>query len=85
VATSGLRHEPEPSILRQLTLPVAPPLDKPTLGRLPRWSNGYIATHFGGLGISMSPAAGELMAELIVTGQPPLRAAMTLDRLKLES
>jgi len=33
----------------------------------------------------MSPAAGELMAELIVTGQPPLRAAMTLDRLKLES
>jgi glycine/D-amino acid oxidase-like deaminating enzyme len=68
-----------------LALPVAPPLDKPTLGRLPGLSNGYIATHFGGLGISMSPAAGELMAELIVTGRPPLRAAMTLDHLKLES
>jgi len=25
------------------------------------------------------------MAELIVTGRPPLRAAMTLDHLKLES
>ena len=68
-----------------LALPVTPPMDKPTLGRLPQWSNGYIATHFGGLGISMSPAAGELMAELIVTGQPPLRAAMTLDHLTLES
>jgi glycine oxidase len=67
-----------------LAMPVAPPLDKPTLGRLPPWSNGYIATHFGGLGISRSPAAGELMAELIVTGEPPLRTAMMLDHLKLE-
>ena len=68
-----------------LALPVTPPFEKPTLGRLPRLSNGYIATHFAGLGISMSPAVGELMAELIVTGQPPLRAARTLDYLKLES
>jgi glycine/D-amino acid oxidase-like deaminating enzyme len=53
------------------------------LGKLPQWHNGYVATHFGLLGISMSPAAGELMAELIATGKPPLRAAKTLDHLKL--
>jgi glycine oxidase len=57
------------------------PFQKPTLGRLPRWENGYLATHFAGLGISMSPAAGELMAELIATGRRPLRAAQTLAQL----
>jgi glycine/D-amino acid oxidase-like deaminating enzyme len=55
---------------------------KPTLGRLPQWKNGYLATHFGGLGIMMSPAAGDLMAELIVTGQRPLRAAQVLAQLE---
>jgi glycine/D-amino acid oxidase-like deaminating enzyme len=59
------------------------PLEKPVLGRLPQWRNGYVATHFGPLGINMSPAAGELMAEMIATGKPPLRAARTLDHLKL--
>jgi glycine oxidase len=57
------------------------PFQRPTLGRLPQWENGYLATHFGGLGISMSPAVGELMAELIATGRPPLRAARTLAHL----
>ncbi len=57
------------------------PLQKPTLGRLPQWENGYLATHFGGLGINLSPAAGELMAELIATGRRPLRAAQTLAQL----
>jgi glycine/D-amino acid oxidase-like deaminating enzyme len=57
------------------------PFQKPTLGRLPQWENGYLATHFGGLGINMSPAAGELMAELIATGRRPLRAAQTLAQL----
>jgi len=28
---------------------------------------------------------GELMAEMIATGKPPLRAARTLDHLKLET
>ncbi len=64
-------------------MPAEAPFQKPTLGRLPEWCNGYVATHFGGLGINMSPAAGELMAELIATGKPPLRAARTLDHLKL--
>ena len=58
-------------------------LEKPVLGRLPQWRNGYVATHFGPLGISMSPAAGELMAEMIATGKPPLRAVRTLDHLKI--
>ena len=66
-----------------LAMPVKAPFHKPTLGRLPQWRNGYAATHFGALGINMSPAAGELMAELIATGKPPLRAARTLDHLKL--
>ncbi len=68
-----------------LAMPAEAPFQKPTLGRLPEWSNGYVATHFGGLGINMSPAAGELMAEWIATGKPPLHAARTLDHLKLRS
>ncbi len=66
-----------------LSMPADAPSEKPILGRLPQWRNGYVATHFGPLGISMSPAAGELMAEMIATGKPPLRAARTLDHLKL--
>jgi glycine/D-amino acid oxidase-like deaminating enzyme len=64
-----------------LAMQASAPFQKPTLGRLPQWENGYLATHFGGLGINMSPAAGELMAELIATGRPPLRAAQTLAHL----
>jgi glycine/D-amino acid oxidase-like deaminating enzyme len=66
-----------------LSMSAETPSEKPVLGKLPQWHNGYVATHFGPLGISMSPAAGELMAELIATGKPPLRAAKTLDHLKL--
>ena len=68
-----------------LSMPADAPSEKPVLGKLPQWHNGYVATHFGPLGISMSPAAGELMAELIATGKPPLRAAKTLDHLKLRT
>jgi glycine/D-amino acid oxidase-like deaminating enzyme len=57
------------------------PSQKPTLGRLPQWENGYLATHFAGHGIMMSPAVGELMAELIATGRRPLRAARMLAQL----
>jgi len=65
-----------------LSMPAGAASEKPVLGRLPKWRNGYLATHFGPLGISMSPAAGELMAEMIATGKPPLRAVETLDHLK---
>jgi glycine oxidase len=64
-----------------LAVPEKPPIHKPVIGRLPEWQNGYIATHFGGLGINMSPAAGELLAELIATGRAPLRAKRTLEAL----
>jgi glycine/D-amino acid oxidase-like deaminating enzyme len=57
------------------------PAQKPTLGRLPQWENGYLATHFSGLGIMLSPAVGELLAELIATGRRPLRAAQMLAQL----
>ncbi len=55
--------------------------EKPTLGRLPQWENGYLATHFSGLGIMLSPAVGELMAEWIATGRPPQHAAQMLAQL----
>jgi glycine oxidase len=64
-----------------LAMRASAPFQKPTLGRLPQWENGYLATHFAGEGIMMSPAAGELMAELIATGRRPLRAAQTLAQL----
>ncbi len=64
-----------------MAYPPKPPYHKPVMGGLPEWRNGYIATQFGGLGINMSPAAGELMAELIATGRAPLRAKRMLETL----
>jgi len=64
-----------------MAYPPKPPYHKPVMGRLPQWRNGYVATRFGGLGINMSPAAGELMAELIATGRAPLRAKRALEAL----
>jgi glycine/D-amino acid oxidase-like deaminating enzyme len=57
-----------------LAMAPTPPYQKPVLGRLPEWRNGYVAARFGGDGVCMSPATGELMAELIETGRAPLRA-----------
>jgi len=65
-----------------LALPPTAPYHKPVMGRLPDWQNGYIASHFGGLGICMCPAAGELMAELIATGRAPLRARRMLEAVR---
>jgi glycine oxidase len=64
-----------------LAMAPTPPYQKPVMGRLPQWQNGYIASRFGGDGICMSPAAGELMAELIETGKTPLRARRMFERL----
>jgi len=64
-----------------LAMAPTPPYHKPVMGRLPQWRNGYIASRFGGLGICMSPATGEVMAELIDTGKAPLRARRMLERL----
>jgi glycine/D-amino acid oxidase-like deaminating enzyme len=64
-----------------LAMAPTPPYQKPVMGRLPKWQNGYIASRFGGDGICMSPATGELMAELIDTGKAPLRARRMFERL----
>ncbi len=64
-----------------LAMAPTPPYQKPVMGRFPQWQNGYIASRFGGDGVCMSPAAGELMAELIDTGKAPLRARRMFDRL----
>ncbi len=58
-----------------------PPYQKPVMGRFPEWQNAYVASRFGGDGVCMSPATGELMAELIETGRAPLRARRMFERL----
>jgi glycine oxidase len=64
-----------------LAMAPTPPYQKPVMGRFPEWQNGYVAARFGGDGVCMSPAAGELMAELIDTGTAPLRARRMFERL----
>jgi len=64
-----------------LAMAPTPPFQKPVMGRFPNWQNAYIASRFGGDGICMSPAAGELMAELIDTGRTPLRARYMFEKL----
>jgi len=64
-----------------LAMAPTPPYQKPVMGRLPNWQNGYIASRFGGDGVCMSPAAGELMAEFIETGKAPLRARRMFERV----
>jgi len=64
-----------------LAMAPTPPYQKPVMGRFPEWRNGYIASRFGGDGVCMSPAAGELIAELIDTGKTPLRARRMFERL----
>ncbi len=64
-----------------LAMAPTPPYQKPVMGRIPSWKNGYVASRFGGDGVCMSPATGELMAELIDTGKAPLRARRMLEWL----
>ena len=64
-----------------LAMAPTPPHQKPVMGRLPGWKNAYVASRFGGDGVCMSPATGELMAELIATGRAPLRARRMFERL----
>jgi glycine/D-amino acid oxidase-like deaminating enzyme len=64
-----------------LAMAPTPPYQKPVMGRLPKWQNGYVAARFGGDGVCMSPATGELMAELIDTGETPLRARRMFESL----
>jgi D-amino-acid dehydrogenase len=45
--------------------------DLPLLGRAPRWSNLWLATGHGMLGMSMSAVTGHLLADLL-TGATPI-------------
>lgn len=54
---------------------------KPVMGRLPDWENGYVATNFGGMGICLSPGAGQIMADLISDGEVPFRARRLMEQL----
>lgn len=48
------------------------PTGDPFLSRLPRFTNGYVAAGHFRAGLQLSPATGELMAELITTGKTSL-------------
>jgi len=67
-----------------LAMAPTPPYQKPVMGRFQEWQNAYVAARFGGDGVCMSPAAGELMAELIDTGQVPLHTRRMFERLAPE-
>ena len=67
-----------------LSLAPTEPHHRPVLGRLPGWRNGYVASRFGALGVCMSPAVGEIVAEWIDTQVAPLRARRLLEWLAPE-
>jgi glycine/D-amino acid oxidase-like deaminating enzyme len=58
-----------------------PVYNKPALGRLPDWENGYIATE-GSNGIHLSVGAGQILADLIVDGQVPCDAKQMLEHIR---
>jgi D-amino-acid dehydrogenase len=47
----------------------------PFIGRLPAFDNVHVAAGHGMLGLSMAPATGRLMAELVTGGEPHLDPA----------
>lgn len=55
------------------------PTGDPFLSRLPRVTNGYVAAGHFRAGLQLSPATGELMAELIVTG----KTSLSLDHFQI--
>ncbi len=61
----------------------SPFYQKPVLGRLQGWGNGYIASRFGGMGINMSVGAGEVMADLIVDGEVPFGVKNMIEHLSI--
>ena len=58
-----------------------PVYQKPVIGRLPAWRNGYVATRFGGMGMVLSVGTGLIMADLIANNQTPYYARHLLDYL----
>jgi glycine/D-amino acid oxidase-like deaminating enzyme len=58
-----------------------PVYQKPVIGRLPAWQNGYVASRFGGMGMVLSVGTGLIMADLIANNQVPYYARHLLDYL----
>ena len=54
----------------------------PVIDRIARFRNAYVATGHGMLGVTLGPATGRSLSELIVTGQrPALLQPFSFDRL----
>ena len=58
-----------------------PIYQKPVIGPLPDWQNGYVATRFGGMGMVLSVGTGRIMADLIANNRTPNYARHLLDYL----
>lgn len=58
-----------------------PIYQKPVIGPLSGWHNGYVATRFGGMGMVLSVGTGLIMADLIANNQVPYYARHLLDYL----
>jgi len=58
-----------------------PVYNKPALGRLPDWENGYIATE-GSNGIHLSVGAGQILADLIVDGRVSCDARQMMEHIR---
>ena len=43
---------------------------QPVVGRLPGYQNAYVAAGHGAIGVTVSPATGQLLAALIAAGDP---------------
>jgi glycine/D-amino acid oxidase-like deaminating enzyme len=59
----------------------SPLYNKPALGRLPDWENGYIATEASN-GIHMSVGIGQVLADLVIDGEVPYHVKQMLDHLR---
>ena len=59
----------------------SPLYNKPALGRLPDWDNGYIATEASN-GIHMSAGMGQVLADLITGGEIPCDVKQMLEHIR---
>lgn len=58
-----------------------PVYHKPAMGRVPGYTNGFVATRFGTLGVCQSLGAGTLMADLIIDGSVPAAHQKLMEHL----
>jgi glycine/D-amino acid oxidase-like deaminating enzyme len=57
---------------------------QPVMGRFPEWDNAYTVARLGTLGMTMSLAIGQFMADSIInSGNPPFYAKSVMEYLSL--